>query len=392
MDSNEVSSDGNPISGRGASGRDVEKPSALKRPGVRRILMIVLLLAVTGLIIWFINYQTHGKYLEETNDAFIQADAVTVAPKISGYVEEVFVRDNQDVKKDQPLVRIDPRDYRAQAAQAQAQIDVATANADNVQAMIGEQQAAIAQAQAQLATASADARYAAAEAARYVPLAASGAETQEKLASLRNQAATAANALAAQRAALLTAQRKVGSLRAQVRQAQAQGEAGKAQLDAASVNVGSTILRSSIAGRIGDRSVRAGQYVQAGTRLMSVVPLSSLYIIANFKETQIGLMRRGQPVTIHVDALGSTELTGHVDSISPGTGSQFSLLPPQNATGNFTKIVQRVPVRIAIDAGPEVRAILVPGLSVTVEVDTVSTKGQTQHIADREKARREAGQ
>ncbi len=354
--------------------------------------MIVLLLAVIGLIIWFINYQTHGKYLEETNDAFIQADAVTVAPKISGYVEEVFIRDNQDVKKDQPLVRIDPRDYRAEAAQAQAQIDVATANADNVQAMIGEQQAAIAQAQAQLATASADARYAAAEAARYAPLAASGAETQEKLASLRNQAATAANAVAAQRAALLTAQRKVGSLRAQVRQAQAQGEAGKAQLDAARVNVGSTILRSSIAGRIGDRSVRAGQYVQAGTRLMSVVPLSSLYIIANFKETQIGLMRRGQPVTIHVDALESTDLTGHVDSISPGTGSQFSLLPPQNATGNFTKIVQRVPVRIAIDAGPEVRAILVPGLSVTVEVDTVSAKGQTQHIADREKARREAGQ
>lgn len=367
-----------------------ERTSPLKRPRVRRIIGIVLAVILIGLAFWFIRYQTHGKYIQETNDAYIQADAVTISPKISGYVEQVFVRDNQDVKKGQSLVRIDPRDYRALAEQAQAQIDVAAANADNVRAMIGEQEAAIAQARAQLATAEADARFAAAEAARYVPLAASGAETREKLANLRNQATTAANAVASQRAALLTAQRRTGSLKAQVRQAEAQGEAAKAQLASASVNVGSTILRASIDGRIGDRSVRAGQFVQAGTRLMSVVPLSSLYITANFKETQIGLMRRGQPVTITVDALDGVELRGHVDSISPGTGAQFSLLPPQNATGNFTKIVQRVPVRIAIDASAETRAILVPGLSVTASVDTIAAKGQAQHIADKEKTRREA--
>ncbi|AUW59601.1 multidrug ABC transporter permease [Sphingobium sp. SCG-1] len=372
------------------TGAGTEQPSPLKRPRVRRIISIVLAVILIGFIIWFIRYQTHGKYIEETNDAYIQADAVTVSPKISGYVEEVFVRDNQDVKKGQPLARIDPRDYRAQAEQAQAQIDVAAANADNVRAMIGEQEAAIAQARAQLSTAEADARYAAAEAARYAPLAASGAETREKLANLRNQAATATNAVASQRAALLTAQRRTGSLKAQVRQAEAQGEAARAQLASASLNVGSTILRASVDGRIGDRSVRAGQFVQAGTRLMSVVPLSSLYITANFKETQIGLMRRGQPVTISVDALDGVDLTGHVDSISPGTGAQFSLLPPQNATGNFTKIVQRVPVRIAIDASPETRAILVPGLSVTASVDTIAAKGQAEHIADKEKARREA--
>jgi membrane fusion protein (multidrug efflux system) len=368
-----------------------EQPdSAVKRPGVRRVLLILLVLVVIGLVAWLIRYQTYGKYIEETNDAYIQADSVTVAPKISGYVEQVFVRDNQDVRRGQPLVRIDPRDYRAQASQYQAQIDVAAANADNVRAMIGEQEAAVAQAQAQLATATADARFAADEAARYAPLAASGAETREKLSNLRNQSAKAANMVLAQRAALLTAQRRIGSLRAQVRQAQAQGEAAKAQLDAASVNVGSTILRASVDGRIGDRTVRAGQFIQAGTRLMSVVPLASIYVSANFKETQIGLMRPGQPVTISVDALDSIDLTGHVESISPGTGAQFSLLPPQNATGNFTKIVQRVPVRIAIDAGPDARRILVPGLSVTVSVDTISAKGEQRRIIDQEKARSEA--
>jgi membrane fusion protein (multidrug efflux system) len=379
----------------GESGQDgmteqaENKPSPLKRPGTRRLLVAIVIIIVVAILIWFVRYQTHGKYVEETNDAFIQADSVTVAPKISGYVEQVYIRDNQDVKQGQPLVRIDPRDYRAQAQQYQAQIDVAAANADNVRAVIGEQEAAIAQARAQLATATNDARFAAQEAARYAPLAASGAETREKLSNLRNEAAKAADVVASQKAALLSAQRRIGSLQAQVRQADAQGESARAQLAAASVNVGSTILRASVDGRIGDRSVRAGQFVTAGTRLMSVVPLSALYITANFKETQIGLMRPGQPVTISVDALSGIELTGHVESISPGTGAQFSLLPPQNATGNFTKIVQRVPVRIAIDAGPEARRILVPGLSVTVSVDTISAKGDSGHIAKQEAARRE---
>jgi membrane fusion protein (multidrug efflux system) len=365
------------------------KPSPLERPGIRRLLIIIVIVIAVAILFWFVRYQTYGKYIEETNDAYIQADSVTVAPKISGYVEQVYIRDNQDVKQGQPLVRIDPRDYRAQAEQYKAQVDVASANADNVSAVIGEQEAAIAQAQAQLATATNDARFAAREVARYTPLAASGAETREKLSNLRNEAAKAADLVAGQKAALLSAQRRIGSLKAQVRQAQAQGEAARAQLAAASVNVGSTILRASVDGRIGDRSVQVGQFIQAGTRLMSVVPVSSLYIIGNFKETQIGLMRPGQPVSISVDALSGTELTGHVESIAPGTGAQFSLLPPQNATGNFTKIVQRVPVRIAIEAGPDARRILVPGLSVTVRVDTISAKGDHQSIANQEAARRD---
>jgi membrane fusion protein (multidrug efflux system) len=357
----------------------------------RRILIVVVPLVLALLLVWFVHYEVRGKYIQSTNDAYLRADSVTVSPKISGYVDQVFVADNQDVKAGQPLVRIDPRDYRAQAAQYQAQIDVAAANSENVRATIGEQQAAIAQARAELAVARSDARFAADEVLRYTPLAASGAETREKLTDLRKQASQAASRVVAQQAALTSAERRIGSLEAQVRQAKAQGESAQAQLAAANVNLGSTIVRASVDGRVGDKSVRVGQFVQSGTRMMSVVPLGAIYVAANFKETQIGLMRVGQPVTIRVDALPGVNLRGRIESLSPGTGAEFSLLPPQNATGNFTKIVQRVPVRIAIDAGPEARAVLVPGLSATVKADTISAKGAERRIQDQQKWRDQAG-
>ncbi|HEY0269582.1 MAG TPA: biotin/lipoyl-binding protein, partial [Sphingomonas sp.] len=199
----------------------------------RLVPLILLAIALVCVAIWFVHYETRGKYVESTNDAFIQSDAVTVSPRISGYVEQVYVGDNQNVKAGAPLVRIDPRDYRAQAAQYRAQIDVAEANADNVRAMIHEQDAAITQARAQLSSARTVARFDAGEVDRYAPLAASGAETREKLASLRNQAAQSAAAAAAQSAALQSAERRIGALTAQVRQAQAQGETAQAQMAAA---------------------------------------------------------------------------------------------------------------------------------------------------------------
>jgi len=359
---------------------------------VKLVLAVVILVALVLLAIWFVHYETRGKYFASTDDAYIRADAVTVSPKISGYVEQVFVADNQDIRAGAPLVRIDPRDYKAQTAQYQAQIDVAKANADNVRAGIREQLSAIDQARAQLAANRADAAFAAGEVARYAPLAQSGAETQEKLTTLRNQATQAANNAAAQAATLESAERRVASLQAQVRQAQAQGESAQAQLAAADVNLGSTIVKASVDGRVGDKSVRVGQYVTSGTRMMSVVPLAAIYVTANFKETQVGLMRPGQPATIKVDALPGVELKGHVESVSPGTGAQFSLLPPQNATGNFTKIVQRVPVRVAIDAGPDARKVLVPGLSVEVTVDTIGAKGDLKTIKQQEQTRRQDNQ
>ncbi len=357
-------------------------PKKRMSPRARFILRALGLVVLVVVVAWVLYYQFRGKYLESTNDAFIHADSVTVSSKVTGYVDQVLVADNQIVKAGQPLVRIDARDYSAQAAQAKAQIDAASASQEAANAQLAEQQAAIAQAKAQLAAAEEDARFASSEVERYTPLAASGAETRERLTTLRNQQAQARTTVAARRAALDAAQLRVRSLQAQVRQAQAQGETAKAQYDAASVNLGYTEIRASVDGRIGDKQVRVGQFVSAGTRMMTVVP-TRFYVSANFKETQIGLMRIGQPASIKVDALPGVEFHGHVESLSPGTGAQFSLLPPQNATGNFTKIVQRVPVRVAIDATPEETRSFVAGLSVTVEVNTIAAKDELRALRER---------
>jgi len=350
-----------------------EQSKARLSGGARLALRSGIALALVAIAGGLFYHETRGKYIENTDDAYVYADNVTVSPKISGYVEQVYVADNQDVNVGQALVRIDPRDYSAQSAQFKAQIAAAQASEDAARASLLEQGSTIAQAQAQLSSAEEDARFAADQAQRYAPLAASGAETDEKLNSLRNQAALARATVAARRAALQAAQLRVNSIQAQVRQALAQRQNAEAQLDAANVNLASTEIKASIAGRIGDKSVRVGQFVSAGTRLMSVVP-TVFYVVANFKETQIGLMRIGQPATIKIDALPDQQFAAHVESISPGTGAQFSLLPPQNATGNFTKIVQRVPVRIAIDTNAQVQRMLVAGLSVSAEVNTIDAK------------------
>ena len=372
---------------------DEEIQDSASTPKRRRLGLILGTAAVIALIVgafWFVRHQTYGKYQQSTEDAYLQADSVTVSARVSGYVSEVLVHENQDVKPGQPLLRIEAPDYPAQAAQGQAQINLATANAANAEALIGEQEAAIEQARAMLAAAQTKARFAAAEVARYAPLAATGAEPREKLATLRTQAAQAAQDVAAQRATTQGAERRIASLQAQIAQAKAQGQSARAQLEAAQRNVRDMVIRASVAGRVGDLSARVGQFVQPGLRLMSVVPVQQLYLEANFKETQLGLMREGQPAEIEVDALPGVTLHGHVASLAPGTGAQFSLLPPQNATGNFTKIVQRVPVRIAIDADPSIKKLLLPGMSVGVSVDTRSAREELERLKNNQQVRRDA--
>nr|WP_267381554.1 MULTISPECIES: HlyD family secretion protein [unclassified Sphingomonas] len=349
------------------------------------ILLLIGVVVLVAVVIWFIHYQTRGKYLQGTDDAYVQVDAVTIAPKVNGYVAEVFVANNQDVKAGQPLVRIDARDYQAQAAQAEAQIAQANASADSARASIREQYATVAQTRAQLAANRVKAAYDASEVDRYAPLAAAGAETRTQLAQLRSTAGQSSDNARATAAQVVVQQRRIGTYLAQIRQAQAQGRGARAQLASANVDVGATLIRAAVDGRIGDKTVTVGQYAQSGTRLMSLVPLTRLYITANFKETQVGLMRVGQPATIEVDALKGVSLRGRVESVSPGTGAQFSLIPPSNATGNFTKIVQRVPIRISIEATQDVWKLLVPGLSVNVTVDTIAAKGDLKHIADEQK-------
>ncbi len=374
-----------------ATGRsEAESPrsSPLRSREVRLGLLLGALAILAVGLWWYLGYQSYGKYQQSTNDAYIQADTVVVAPKIGGYIDRVFVAENQSVRAGQPLALLDPRDYRAQASQIQAQIEASRATVDTVRAQVGEQQAALTQAQAQLNAAQSDVTFASQEVGRYEPLAETGAESRERLAQLRNQLRQAQAQAATRRAAVLATQRRFATLDAQIEQALSQARAGGAQLEAANVNVESTTMRASISGRVGDLSARVGQFVQPGTRLMTLVPVDQLYVEANFKETQLGLMRVGQPATIEADALPGVELTGRVASFAPGTGAQFSILPPQNATGNFTKIVQRIPVRIAIEISPAVRRLLSPGMSVEVSVDTRSARGELERIRKSQQGKR----
>jgi membrane fusion protein (multidrug efflux system) len=359
---------------------DEDVPGRRMTPRARLLLVCIGVAALLIGGLWAARWWLVGRFIESTDDAYLQADSVTVAPKVSGYVVEVYVLDNQSVPAGAPLVRLDSRQYRAALAQVTAttaarQADIARSEAD-----LSLQRANIAQARAQLEGARANETYALAQIRRYEPLVSSGAETGERLAELRNAHNQAVATVDADKAALESAQRQIAVTQAQILQARAQLDATAASAESARLDTEDTVVKSAIAGRVGDRTVRVGQYVQPGTRLMSIVPVQDIYLEANFKETQIGRMRAGQPATIHIDALAGADLHGTVASFAPGTGSEFALLPPQNATGNFTKIVQRVPVRIHVDAGEEARKVLVPGLSVTVKVDTRSGRDAPKRI------------
>jgi membrane fusion protein (multidrug efflux system) len=371
--------------GNGEDEEREDKPSPLKNPKVRFALIVFAVVVLIGGLAWFFHYWTRGRYEQSTNDAYLQADIVTIAPKVAGYVDQVLVQDNQWVRAGQPLVKIDEREVRARLEQAQGQVEQGLASIVQAEAQIRQQQAQILAAQGQLAGSRASAFYAQRQVERYAPLTAQGAQTAEQLDMMRQNRDQAAAQVQANAGQTLSARRQIDVLRAQIGSACAQVDQARAQVRQANVDLQSTLVRSSIAGRVGDRTVRVGQYVQSGARMLSVVPTDRIYLVANFKETQIGLMRIGQPATITVDAISGGEFHGTVESFSPGTGAQFAILPPQNATGNFTKVVQRVPVRIRVEAGPEARKVLVPGLSVTVVVDTIGAKAEKERIEDEAK-------
>lgn len=342
----------------------------LRRRWARLGVTAAVLLGAAGAGAEGLHWWSAGRFMQRTNDAYLQADQVSVAPRVAGYVEQVLVADNQEVAAGQALVRIDVRDAQAKLDQATALIDQGHAAIAQARAQIGGQQAQITQARAQLVAARAAEAFAQTEVNRYTPLTAKGFSPVDRLDQLRQNRVDAASKTTAASAQVVQAERQIDALQAQIGVAAAQVEQAEAQARQARIDVDGAVVRASVAGRVGDRSVRPGQYVQPGTRLMSVVPVQALYLTANFKETQIGRMRRGQPVEIKVDALGGRKLQGQVDSFAPGTGAQFALIPPSNATGNFTKIVQRVPVRIRLDAPSDVRPVLLPGLSAVVAVDT----------------------
>ncbi len=351
----------------GAAAPAPSRPAPSRR---RPLLLVIAAGAVVAGVAYGLHWWAVGRFIESTDDAYLKADGVTVAPKVGGYVTDVYVVANQRVQRGDPLVRLDPRQYQAALDEAQAAIDGRQADIQRVEADTLQQQAQLAQARAQADVSRINLAHARDAYERYVPLAVTGATTGEHLVDLRTARDQAAANLAASVAAVNAVQGQLQASRAQAAQSRAQAKAAEATLRQNHLDVNDTVVRSAIAGRVGDSTVQVGQLVQPGTRLMTVVPTQDVYLVANFKETQIARMRAGQPATLHVDALPEVDLHGAVESFSPGTGAQFALLPSENATGNFTKIVQRVPVRIRVQADAALRDRLLPGLSVTVDVDT----------------------
>jgi membrane fusion protein (multidrug efflux system) len=349
------------------------------------LVVAVMLLLAAGYAVYHFRI---GRYLQSTNDATIQADQVTVSSKLAGYVTRIDAADNQRIGKGAVLVEIDATDYRNRLLVADADIGSAEADAIAAQAGEAETRAGIAAAQAGVDAARADLDYTAREVSRYRPLVASGAEPASRLSELTARRERALADLAARQAALDQARRRVASAGAQSGALSARTRAARVSRQAAADDLAATRIAAPIAGTVANRSVRLGQYVQPGMRLLTIVPNEDIYVVANFKETKVGLMRPGQPARITVDALPGIVFTGRVTSVTPGTGANFSLIPPQNATGNFTKIVQRVPVRLKIDADKTARRVLVPGLSLEVEVDTRASAGEIEAIRREQERRR----
>ncbi|MBO4223272.1 HlyD family secretion protein [Bradyrhizobium neotropicale] len=338
----------------------------------RAALALVAVLGVAGIADFGYDYLTTGRYLESTDDAYVKADSTIVSPKVSGYIAQVPVSDNQPVKAGQLLAEIDDRDFRAALAQAHADVDASEAAVRNLDAQLAQQQPIIEQETADVAAAEANLKFAQEEQARYEGLMKTGSGTVQR--AQQTDAALRANNAQLQhsKSGLLAAQRKIDVLTTERAKAVAQLDRARAVERQASLNLSYTRITAPVDGTVGARSLRVGQYVQAGMQLMAVVPLDAVYVVANFKETQLTNVRNGQPVEVEIDSFRGTKLRGHVDSLSPASGLEFALLPPDNATGNFTKIVQRVPVKIVLD-DIKLKGLLRPGMSAVPTVDTKAT-------------------
>ena len=340
---------------------------------LRRLLLVgASLLAMAGAVYLGAEYWTVGRFQVSTDDAYVKADNTTIAPKVSGYIGEVLVADNEQVKAGQVLARIDDRDYRAALDQSNADVEAAKAAAATKQALLTAQQSAIDAARATIAVDQANQTFAEQEDKRYSQLATTGYGSVQNAQQAASRIATARATTARDIAALENATRQLDVLKAGLAQAQATVTRDEALARQAALNLSYAAIVSPIDGVVGNRTLRVGQYVQAGTQLMAVVPASAAYIIANYKETQLTDVRPGQPATIAIDMFPGVTFYGHVDSIAPASGQEFALLPPDNATGNFTKVVQRIPVKIVLDPPSEIADELRPGMSVYPTIDTKS--------------------
>ncbi|SER17699.1 membrane fusion protein, multidrug efflux system [Azotobacter beijerinckii] len=307
---------------------------------------------------------------QSTDNAYVRADFTLVAPKVSGQIVELLVEDNQIVRKGQPLVRIDPRDYQAAEAAAAAAVLAARAQLQRLAADLEQQQSRIAAAQAQVAADRAEHTFARQELTRHENLAREGAGSLQLAQQARSRIGTSQARLDRAEATLATAQKQVAVLQAGRDEAQGNLQRREAELEQARLRLSYTEILAPLDGMVGQRAVRVGAYVKPGQALLAVVPLQSAYVVANFRETQLTQVAAGQPVSVRVDTFPDAELRGHVDSVAPASGLSFAPIAPSNATGNFTKIVQRIPVKILLEPGQPLLEKLRVGMSVVATIDT----------------------
>jgi membrane fusion protein, multidrug efflux system len=358
-------------------GLDVSAPpTAVAKPGSRRRRWIVgcALLLVLGIAGWYGEYWwTVGRFTVSTDDAYVYAHNTTLAAKVPGYLATIQITDNQRVRAGDVIATIDDGDYRLAAESAHGKVASQEATVARIDRQIVASKAGVEQAQAQLASAEAGRVRADAELTRQQALASKDFASHQALETAQANRDQARAAVAGAQAALAASQANVEVTQAQELEAQralAELRTASAKADR---DLAFTEIRAPIDGVIGNRAAQTGDYMQTGQRLASLVPLDEVYIDANFKETQLARLRPGQKVAISVDALPEHAIEGTVDSFAPASGAVFSLLPPDNATGNFTKIVQRVPVRVRVPAEVATQGLLRPGMSVVVSINTKPT-------------------
>jgi len=352
--------------------RDVRSPSpGVLGIGIKRLALYCAIgLGAIAVAAYGYHWVTVGRFIESTDDAYVGGDITVIAPKVAGFIDQVAVTDNQRVEAGDLLVKLDDRDYRAALARAEAAAEAQRATLANLDATRRLQSAVIAQARAGITAAEAEVKRSRDDEARFRDLSAHSAASIQVYQKAEADYKEAIAQDQKSRAAADAAERQLEVIDTQKRQTEAALAEADASVDLARLNLGYTELRAPIAGVVGNRSARTGAYAAIGTQLISIVPAQGLWVDANFKESQLARMRAGLPVKVTADVLPGHEFIGHVDSLAPATGAQFSVLPAENATGNFTKIVQRVPVRIILDGDASTLGRLRPGLSVSVDVNS----------------------
>ncbi len=346
-----------------------EVPPAKPSRG-RSIKWIGALVVLAALAVYGLHWWRTGRFVEDTDDAYVGGDVTVIGSKVAGYIESIAVSDNQTVHRGDLLVKIDDRDYRAALDKAQASVAAAQALIANLDATATLQRSVIAQAAAGVSAANAEATRAKLDDSRYQDLATRSAVSTESAQRAQADSLTAQASRLRAGAVVQAAERQLDVIGSQKHQAEAALAQATADLEIARLNLSYTELRAPVDGVIGNRRARVGAYSAAGNQLLVVVPAHGLWVDANFKEDQLARLQVGQAVDVHADVMPGRAFHGRVVSLAPATGSQFSILPPENATGNFTKIVQRVPVRIALDGADGDLLVLRPGLSVTVSINT----------------------